>query len=195
MNRSLVLPLLVVAGVALAYTRVELSDEFGPGTWHDFQTLGLVDGQFFATHDDEWAVITFWRPPEDIPAGFDLLNDFDESVFDSELLVKGFVLFDDEGHVPTAEIQGLGAVPVWFVPWEGLRDAASDDILTIEELEDLDPLEGTADLFQEQNHIYGVHKVSHLATVASGTLEDGRGFEVEAVEVDLELKLVRIELE
>jgi hypothetical protein len=193
---SALLALLVVAGVAWAKnTRIEINEDFGPPTWHDFQSFGLIEGELFAIHDDEWAAIIFWRPPEDIPSGFDLLGGFDGSVFDSELLIKGYVIVDDDGNVPFAQVQGLGAVPVWFVPWDDLQAAAADDVLTIDELLALDPLKGIADSFVEENHVYGVHPKSHLTTEASGTLEDGTSFELRAVEVDLELKQVQIDFE
>ena len=71
------LSLLAVAGVAWANTRIEISPDFQPPSWQDFQSLGIIDGELFALHDDEMAAIIFWRAPEDIPSGYDLLGPFD----------------------------------------------------------------------------------------------------------------------
>ena len=185
----------LLSGLAWAWTRVEITQDNGPPVYHDAFALDLLDGELFAIHDDAWAVISFFRPPEAIPAGFDLFDDFDPAVFDTEVLIEGFVQFDDEGRLRQAQVQGLGAVPIWFVPWIALEAAAADGELLIDELIALDPLVGTATFFEEQNHVDGVHPVSHLVYLAQGTLEDGRAFDVRAVEVELELKHVQIELE
>lgn len=188
------LALLVVAGAAWAkVTRIVTED--GPPTYHDFQNLGFIDGEVFAIHDEEWAVVVFWRPPEDIPAGHDLFNDIDPDVFDSEKLIKGFIMLDDNGDLIMTEVHGLGEIRVWFVDWAGLQAAGSDGHLFIEELTALDPLAGIATFFEERNHVAGVHQVSHLTTVARGTLEDGRKFDVEAVEHELEWVKVRIAID
>ena len=52
---------------------------------------------------------------------------------------------------------------------------------------------GTASFYQEENHLYGVHPVSHLAVVARGKLSDGSSFDVRVIEVGLELKQVQID--
>jgi hypothetical protein len=193
---SVVAPV-VFAGLAWARNfRYEISQDFGPPQYQDTGSFGLVDGELFAIHDDEWAAIAFLRPTEAIPAGFDLLNDFDPNVFDSEVLIGGSIEVTDEGDLLMSQVQGLGAVPVWFVAWDDLQDAAADGHLFIEELESMPSLRvGTATFFEEQNHVFGVHPVSHLAYVARGTLEGGGTFDVEAVEVGLELKSVQIDLD
>ncbi len=155
----------------------------------------LPDGSVFVIHDGQWAAIPFYRPPECVPLDFNLLEGFDLAALDCPLLVEGFAEFRDPGPILT-ELNGLGAVPVWFVRWSELQDATADDELTILELASLESLEiGSADFYHEQNHIFGIHPVSHLTVVARGTLEDGRSFALSAVEVALELVKVRIAFE
>ena len=76
-----------------------------------------------------------------------------------------------------------------------LEALAADGDLTVEELLGAESLLiGTATKYREVNHIYGVHPVSHLTDVASGTLEGGGTFDFRAVEVGLELQQVQIDL-
>jgi hypothetical protein len=196
MVAALVLLLGGVAGAA-KLTRVEITPDNGPPVFHDQLLFDLLEGEVFALHDDEWAVIPFYRDPDDIPAGFDLLQDFDPgAAFGADLLIGGFAVFDEGSTFPrTTQVQGLGAVPVWFVSWEELQGETADLSLTIEELEGMDSLvKGTATLFQEQNHS-SVHPVSHLALLARGTLDGGGTFEVNAVEVALEFVRLEIDLD
>jgi hypothetical protein len=189
---------LVCVGVAWAAgnTRIEITQDFGPPAYHDFGNLAFVEGELFAIHDDEWALIVFVRDPSGIPDDFDLLNDFDDDVLDAEVLIDGFIEVDDEGNLLMTQIQGIDEVPIWFMSWEELQDATQDGTLEMGELEDMESLvKGTADFYEEKNHVFGVHNVSHLAFVAEGTLDEGGTFQVEAVEVDLDLKQVRIDLD
>lgn len=153
----------------------------------------LDDGTPFAMHDGEWAVIPFYRTP-DLPADFDLLNDYDPDVFDKQLHIKGWVEVTDDFLPFRSLARGTGAVPIIFVKWTELQDAMADGRLYVGELAAMESLRvGTASYFQEENHIYGVHPVSHLAVVARGTLADGGSFDVRVVEVGLELKRVSID--
>lgn len=146
----------------------------------------LPDGAVFAIQDGEWAAIPLWRPAGCIRADFNLLESFDPAALDCPLLVAGFVRWKD-GPV-SWEARGLGAVPVWFVRWPELQQATADGTLTIGELASLGSLlKGTADFYHEQNHGFALHPMSHLTLVASGALEDGRSFQLRAVEVGLNL--------
>jgi hypothetical protein len=189
---------LVVIGILATAREASALDRFtpdGPPCYHDCQIVTVIDGEFFAIHDGEWAVIPWWRSIEDIPAGFDLLNDFDPNVWNAEVYMEGSILVDD-GALFATQVQGLGAVPMWFVAWDELQAAAGDGALLVEELEAMDSLVvGTADVYTEINHVYGVHPVSHLTMVASGALEDGREFDVRAVERGLELVNVSIDFD
>lgn len=149
-------------------------------------------------HNDAWAAIPFWRPAECVPADFNLLDYFDAAAVECPLLVEGFAEFrslDDRGPILT-EARGLGAVPIWFVRWPELQAAIADGVLTIGELASLPSLlVGAADMYNEQNHIYRIHQVSHFALVAHGRLQDARSFDLQIVEVDLELVRVLIEFD
>jgi hypothetical protein len=185
--------MIAVAGAAWANDRLRVPQDAQPPFY-----LGgggpsvLTNGSIFVMHDGEYAAIPFWRPPESMPAGFDLLNDFDPNVLNTPLLVEGHVIFKD-GVVHSWESRGTGAVPVWFVRLSELQTAMADGDLPIEELAALDSLIiGIADFYHEQNHAESNHPVSHLTVVASGTLDDGRAFHLHVVEVGLELKQVQI---
>jgi hypothetical protein len=146
-------------------------------------------------HDGEWAVIPFYRTP-DLPADFDLLNDSDPNVFDKQLHIKGWVEFTDDFQPFRWIAQGTGAVPVVFVKWSELKDAMADGKLYVGELAAMGSIRyGTASYYVEENHIYGIHPVSHLAVVARGTLVGGGTFDVRVIEVGLELKEVKIVFE
>ena len=153
----------------------------------------IVNGDVFTVNDGQWAVISFARPISSIPADQDLLA-FDFNAFGQPMTMRGFALFEEFPGPPTmSQARGDGAVPVWFMHVDELMGALADSALTLAELEALPSLKrGLASYYQEQNH-YTNHRVSHLAAVASGTLEDGRTFRVNAVEVSLELMHVEIE--
>lgn len=197
---AVVFAVLGLAGALWANVRLRIPEDIEP----PYYTSGcgpsrFSDGTIFSVHDDEWAAIPFSRSPECVPVDFNLLDQFDiPAVFFCPLLVEGFTVWNDlSDPAPILEeCHGLGAVPVWFVRWSELQTAMGDGELTILELASLDSLlVGTASLYQYQNHIHDVHQVSHLTVVAQGTLEDGRSFQLSAVEVGLELEEVRIDFE
>lgn len=136
--------------------------------------------------DGRWVVIPFWRPLDTIPTDHNLLQTFDEDAIDLPLLVNGFARLRD-GLPPSWEARG-NAVPFVFVRETDFLEAVDDHELTIAELLRLPSTRlGTASFYQEQNHIFGIHPVSHYAMVARGRLKDGRTFRVQFVEVDLVL--------
>ena len=190
------LGMLVLGGAVWGNVKLRVPQEIVPPVY-----LGgggpsvLSNGSIFFLNDGEWAAIPFWRPPESVPPGFDLLNDFDPGVFDTPLLVEGDVTLKD-GALRSWNARGLGAVPVWFVRVDELEEALVDAELTIEELAlCASLLIGTAGVYKEQNHVEGVHPASHLSVSASGALEGGGTFDLHFVEVGLELVRAQIDFE
>jgi hypothetical protein len=124
--------------------------------------------------DGETAVITFYRDPACIPAGFNLMVFYDENAPDCTSCVAGFEIWGD-GPGPTQK--NTGPMTTWFVKWTELLAAQEDGELTIGELADLDSLlKGTATFYTETLHPYGWAKRTLITVVASGSLEDGRSF-------------------
>lgn len=138
-------------------------------------------------HDDEWAAIPFYRPPECVRPDFNLLLFFDiPAVFGcNPLTVEMWTIWRNGPGIDDAPIQirasGRGAVPVWFVSWGELEAAMADGSLMIGELVALPSLlAGTADFYSETIHPTQAANVPFLQFVARGALEDGRLFQVEA---------------
>ena len=188
------LALLVLAAPGRADVRLSVPQDIQPSAY----TSPNGPSPFLpgVIQDGEWAAIPFYRPPECVPLDFNLLGWFDPDMPDCPLLVEGFVVFP--GTAPTgfprsSQLRGLGEVPVWFVRWDELQAAMADGELTILELASLDSLiTGTASTYEEQLHYQPPHRVSQSTVAARGTLEDGRSFEMLAIEVALEYELVRI---
>jgi len=145
-------------------------------------------------HDSEWAVIIFYRPTECIPADFNLLDFFDVpgAFACGPHTTEGFAIWKNGPEVDPAPIQsklfGLGAVPVWFVPWPALESAIADGYLTIGDLEAMSPLEGFASHYEETLHPSGGDHPSMIENVARGVLEDGRTFDVHSNSTDAKLE-------
>jgi hypothetical protein len=136
--------------------------------------------QIFAV--DGWAVIPFYRDPACIPANFNLLAFFDvPAAFGCPLTVQGFNLWHGEPFADAPKIiqvQGMGAVPFWFIPAGAVLDAVADDVLTIGELAALPGrIVGYASQFHETLHPTGGHPNPKIIQTAHGTLEDGRRFQ------------------
>jgi hypothetical protein len=189
-----ILATLALASVGGAYVMIWVPDDGEP----NFYISGggpfiLEDGTPWAMHDDEWAVIPFYRTPDHLAADFDLVNDSDPDWADAQLQIGGFAAYTDDGHPHHWQVRGLGAVPVVFVKWSELRAAMAEGHLYVGDLAACPSIKyGTASYYLEENHIYGVHPVSHLAVVMRGTLAGGGSFDVKVVEVGLELKQVQI---
>ncbi len=152
------------------------------------------DGLPLVHHDKDWAAVYFVRDPSCVPATFNLLDFFDApAVFNCPMTVEGFEIWKngpwagDAAPIQTVSY-GIGAVPVWFVRWEVLRVALEDNLLTLSELNTLDPLKGTASLFKETLHPAGGPdgesgaKRTMLQVVARGLLPDGRTFDFQSEE-------------
>lgn len=96
------------------------------------------------------------------------------------MTVEGFAIWKSGPGLDPGPIQsryrGLGAVPVWFVRTADYLAATADGVLTIGELEALDPLMGEARKFVQIQHVSPPAENSLLLVNAKGTLEDGRAF-------------------
>ena len=142
----------------------------------------------FMPHTEEWAVVIFYRTPECVPADFNLLDFFDPPPrpFLCALQIEGHSNWRsvDDPFPADIHLQGTGAVPLWFVRWPELQAAVADDKLTVAELSALPSLLiGSASFFNHsiRNSIRG-QRGGNEALVASGTLTDGRSFQVEYTE-------------
>jgi hypothetical protein len=142
----------------------------------------------FMPHTEEWAVVIFYRTPECVPADFNLLDFFDPPPrpFLCALQIEGHSNWRsvDDPFPADIHLQGTGAVPLWFVRWPELQAAVADDKLTVAELSALPSLlMGSASFFNHsiRNSIRG-QRGGNEALVASGTLTDGRSFQVEYTE-------------
>jgi hypothetical protein len=139
-----------------------------------------------AYHDDEWAVIVFYRPPECVPDDFNLLQFFDVpgAFFCGPPTASGWDIWENGPGVDPApiksQLEGLGAVPVWLVSWPELEMAAQDGVLTMAELEGLSSLVRGQAAFYNESLLIG----RKLTIVANGVLEDGRSFHVQITNVD-----------
>jgi hypothetical protein len=131
---------------------------------------------------EEWTAVYFYRPVDCIPESFNLLRFQDPPrVFGcGPMTVEGFAIWETGPGLDPGPIQsryrGLGAVPIWFLPTEDYLAATADGVLTIGELEALDPLLGEARLFGQIQHVSPPAENGLLHANATGTLQDGRSF-------------------
>lgn len=138
-------------------------------------------GRGFTPNDGDWAGIAFIRSPACVPAGFNLLDQFNPpAAWGCELTVEGKQWSHTLATPPPFQLRerGLGAVPIYFVRWSQLQAAVADDLLTIGELQSLPSLLVGSASFLE--HV--VHNTNqptnhgHETLVTRGTLGDGRTF-------------------
>jgi hypothetical protein len=136
------------------------------------------------TGTGEWSPVIFYRPPACIPQTFNLLSFFDppRAFSCAPQTVDGFAIWETgPGLDPApqqARLQGLGAVPMWFVRTEDYLAATADGVLTISELQALDPLTGQAHQFTQTQHPFPPVENSLLVINAKGRLDDGRSFKL-----------------
>lgn len=145
----------------------------------------------FVPNDGRWAGIVFWRSPECVPAGFNLLEQFNPpTAFACPLTLEGEGYWRDlsDAFPFQQHERGLGAVPVYFVAWSELQAAMGDGVLTIGELQGLPSLlVGSASFLRIVTHNSsgpGSQGINHGQTtlVAGGELADGRAFQFRYVE-------------
>jgi len=178
----------------IAFTLVILALAVFPiAVFANTRTGGGGDLPFYARiergeilHNDDWAAIIFYRPPDCVPEDFNLLDIMDFTAFDcTPPTTDGFIIWDGEPWLSAPiqiKLHGLGTVPVWFVSWPELEPAVADDNLTIVELSGLSSLlVGTADIYTETLHPTGVVKVPMIEYVAKGSLVNGQSFRVHAL--------------
>lgn len=157
--------------------------------------------------DGDLAAIAFYRDPACVPADFNLLDFFDApAAFACPLTVEGANLWHGEPFAAAPKVvtsRGTGAVPVWFVPADAIRDAIADGVLTIGELAGLNGrLVGDASQFHETLHPHalpaelggGGHANPKLSLQAHGRLDDGRRFSLHIVWIRDEVRAVNIHL-
>lgn len=159
----------------------------------------------FVFNDGDWAAVVFYRDPACVPADFNLIAVFDiPTAFSCPHTVHGTSSWNGAAFVGAPRhitIRGDGAVPVWFVPWEAVRDRAhAGGELTVADLSAIEGrLVGYADHYTEtlQPHAVpsggGGHPNPKMIIDARGRLDDGRDFglhiawvrdEVRSIEID-----------
>ena len=134
------------------------------------------------TGTGEWTPVIFYRPADCIPENFNLLTFFDPPrVFGCmPQTVDAFAVWEKGLGLDPAPRQGRqrgDEVPIWLVRTEDYLAAREDGVVTIGELEGLDPLMGVASRYTETLHPEGANN-SLLVVNATGTLEDSRSFKL-----------------
>ncbi len=153
--------------------------------------------QFF--HDGEWLAIPFYRAPSAIPANFNMLEFFHfpgpggPGAFAAPTLLKGFFLIEPNaqlGTFPLISVTTGDAIPVWFVRWSDYQAAMADNVVTIGEIQAMQPLRGIANKF---NETLKPRVDDHLVVItAAGTLEDGRKFDFHVTHIGDSIRSIRI---
>ncbi len=171
---AVILLLALVAYNAQANVRLE-----GGG---DVPFYARLAGDSFV-HDGEWVAVFFYRPPGCVRPNFNLLSFFDApAAFGcTPYTTDGFSIWKNGPEVDFAPIKtrlhGLGAVPVWFVSVADMEAGIADNLLTIDELGDMDSLmKGFAGFYSEELHPSEATINSMIQLTAGGQLDDGRSF-------------------
>ena len=198
--------------IALAWSQMAAADEgLVRTTWPSQEDPGMP---FYARvellppfifNDGEWAAIIFYRESGCVPEMFNLITVFDIPVaFSCPHTVHGSSLWHGaifNGAPKSISIKGNGAVPVWFVPWEAVKDQARvDGVLTITDLEQIEgKLVGYADQYTETLQPHpdpafggGGHPNPKMIVNAQGQLEDGRQFNLHITWVHDEVQAIKI---
>ena len=159
-----------------------------------YMRMGPLLNQFFVK--DGWLVIPFTRDPSCIDPDFNLLDIFDvPRAFSCELKLTAFGIIEadaPQGTFPIIVHSSGTNVPFWFVPWAAFQMIADDGIVTIGDIEALDPVKGKADKFKEmlrprmENH--------HVQINASGKLDDGRSFAFHVTHVGDQTKSIGLRI-
>lgn len=156
-------------------------------------------------NNGEWAAVVFYRNPDCVPEEFNLISVFDiPRAFGCEHTVHGTSLWHEPfvGAPKIIHISGNGAVPVWFVPWDAVKDQAhAGGELTLADLKDIEGrLVGHADRYTETLHPHpdpnlggGGHPNPKMIVDANGQLDDGRAFKLHISWVRDEVQGVQIQ--
>lgn len=164
--------------VAIAMNRDEQPGEVPFGEVPYYAAIEIADA--------DWIAAVFYRPPECVPAMFNLwsLVDYEQSWSCGPSTTRGFMLWEGKSGSSNGPnlflLKGKGAVPVWFVSLTEFDAASSDGVLTIGELAALPSLvRGTADEYRETLDPYPLSAATQMKIEARGTLEDGRAFRLQ----------------
>lgn len=199
--------------VALAWSQIAAADEgLVRTTWPSGEDPGMP---FYARvellppfifNDGKWAAIVFYREPSCVPEMFNLITVFDvPAAFSCPHTVYGSSLWHGavfNGAPKNISIKGNGAVPVWFVPWDAVKDQARvDGVLTITDLEQIEgKLVGYADRYTETLQPHpdpafggGGHPNPKMIVNAQGQLGDGRQFNLHITWVHDEVQAIKIQ--
>jgi hypothetical protein len=190
--------ILVAASLAYANVRVEFPAQIpGPPSY------SIIE-RGFIPHTDDWAAVPFVRQPACVPLNFNLLDFADLTpAFPGgpprfvlcDLTVEGHAIFKNapppvDPAPIQAHMQGLGAVPIWFVSTAELATALQDDVLTIAELMSLPSLRiGSAAFFELTNQPGPLRKglgTGKIELNATGTLAGGGSFEFRMREMGID---------
>lgn len=141
--------------------------------------------------DGELVTVVFYRPPECIPADFNLNAFFD---FPGENTPGAFACApptttsvetwangpETDPAPLVAEMTGRGAVPVWFFTADDMEAAAADGVVTIGELASIPSRRiGSAATYKELLHPSQSNTQPLIQFSAVGTLEEGGNFTVD----------------
>lgn len=160
----------------------------------------------FIFNDGEWAAVIFYREPGCVPTAFNLISVFDvPAAFSCPHTVHGSSLWHGaifNGAPKVITISGNGAVPIWFVPWEAVKDQAkASGVLTIADLQQIEGrLVGSAARYTETLQPHpdpafggGGHPNPKMIVNARGQLEDGRQFNLHITWVHDEVQSIQIQ--
>jgi hypothetical protein len=153
--------------------------------------------QFF--HNGEWLAIPFYRAPSAIPADFNLMTFFHfpgpggPGAFATPILIRGFYFIEPNaplGTFPVLAVSTGDAVPIWFVRWSAYQTAMADGVVTIGDVNAMQPLRGIATTF---NETLKPRTGDHLTVItANGRLADGRTFDFHVTHVGDVSRALRI---
>jgi hypothetical protein len=195
---------LVAGPMAQATTRVEVPEVNTPPFYARLSGGGgvgpfgpLPEQEYF--RNDEWAAIVFYRDPETVPKDFNLLQFFDFRIITGEvvsrLTIDGFEIwqaFPPTPESPSAPIaakwNGLGAVPIWFVPWPELEQAVTEGRLTTTDVSSMQPKKGSASFYTEHLYPPESFEVPGIVIDARGYLDDGTGFQFNTAVQDFDFR-------
>jgi hypothetical protein len=139
--------------------------------------------QFFVTGDQ--LVIPFFRATSCIPPDFSIIGHFDfptgpnsPGAFGCDLRVWGRLIIEPGSPLGTfpklVNVWGASGMEIWVVSWSQFQTAMQTGAVTIEDLEAMNPLKGTASWFHER---LKPRAEEHLVVIdASGQMADGRRF-------------------
>ena len=157
------------------------ADDSGPPFYTPVFIGGAAPPSGFVPSDGEWAGIHWYRDPDCVPPGFNLIKVYNPPVaFGCRLTIRGEVWRHEPGDlIPFQEhYTESRSVPIYFVRFSDLSAAAGDGVLTIGELQGLPSLlVGHASEYRSVIHNSNqASSHGHETLTARGQLTDGRSF-------------------